>query len=74
MSEDSKHAMDTLTDPELTTAMQQVFKRCQTDMEFRKLCLSDPVAALEEVCGRRLKGLTIRFVERKETPDPPLSK
>jgi|GEM_PF-3467314 len=74
MSEDPKHANDTLTDPELRKAVQQVFKRCQTDMEFRKLCLSDPVAALEEVCGRRLKGLTIRFVEREEPFDPPLGK
>ncbi|MGP0058659.1 MAG: hypothetical protein ACLPID_05160 [Beijerinckiaceae bacterium] len=63
--------MHELTDPEITKAVQKVFKRCQTDMEFRRLCLTDPAAAIEEVSGKRLPpNVTLRFTEDETLPDP----
>jgi hypothetical protein len=60
----------TIDDPDLITALQTVFKRSQTDLAFRELCLSDPAKALEVATGIRLEGQTIRFVEDAARPDP----
>lgn len=55
--------MDKLTDPLIKSALELLFRRCQTDMPFRERCLADPVAALEEVSGRKFPGYKIRFIE-----------
>ena len=60
------HTSDTLTEEELKMAMQQVFKRSQTDATFRKLCLDDPVSAIREVSGKSpAHDIRIRFVDQK---------
>jgi len=53
-------------------------KRAQTDMEFRKLCLTDPVAAVAKIDPTPMpKWFSIRFVENQGAtvtvvlPDPP---
>lgn len=67
--------MEDLTDAEITKAVPKVFKRCQTDMEFRQLCLSDPAAAIEEVSGKRLpSNVVLRFAENGSLADTPTSK
>ena len=46
--------MDILTEEEIKVAIRELFKRCQTDWEFRQLCLSDPAAAIREISGKSL--------------------
>lgn len=55
-------------DPELSAALRTVFKRSQTDKTFRRLCLTDPIRAIEVATGLRLEGKTIRFVEAAPAP------
>ena len=63
--------MSTSLEPEIARALQLVFKRCQTDMDFRQLCLTDPIAAIEEASGLRLPPNTvIKFTEPAETEPP----
>ena len=73
-----------LTEEELKEAVKSIFKRSQTDMEFRKLCLSNPSEAVLKVCGKPLpEGVKIKFLEpetgsteatgppRRTEPKPP---
>ncbi len=63
--------MQASIEPEVARALQLVFKRCQTDMDFRQLCLIDPIAAIEEASGLRLPPNTvIKFVEPVQTEQP----
>ncbi|ORB86306.1 hypothetical protein B1987_23885 [Mycobacterium kansasii] len=56
-----------LTEDELRSAVRQVFKRAQTDWEFRQLCLADPAAAIREVSGRSLpSGFVLQFRDTRE--------
>jgi hypothetical protein len=53
-----------LTQEELTRAVREVFRRSQTDPEFRALCLSRPDEALRLITGKAVPAdLDIRFVE-----------
>ena len=53
-----------LTEEEIKAAIREVFKRCQTDWEFRKLCLKDPPAAIREISGKLLpEGFNLQFKE-----------
>ena len=59
-----------LTEEELREAVAKIFKRSQTDLEFRKLCLSNPSEAVLKVCGKPLpEGVKIKFLE-PETGSP----
>ncbi|MGP0058662.1 MAG: hypothetical protein ACLPID_05175 [Beijerinckiaceae bacterium] len=61
-----KHPVGTLTEDELKKAIQQVFKRSQTDATFRKLCLNNPALAIREVSGKSLPNdIQIQFLEQK---------
>jgi hypothetical protein len=54
----------TWSQEELTRAVRAVFRRSQTDPEFRALCLSNPNEALRLVAGKAVPpGLDIRFVD-----------
>ncbi|VAZ73863.1 MULTISPECIES: hypothetical protein [Mycobacterium] len=58
----------TLTEDELRSAVRQVFKRAQTDWEFRQLCLSDPAAAIREISGKSLpSGFALQFTDTRES-------
>ena len=53
-----------LTEDEIKKAIQKIFKRSQTDREFRTLCLSDPAGAIREVSGKSLpEGVTVQFLD-----------
>lgn len=56
-----------LTQDELQRAVQRIFKLAQTDVEFRRLCLRDPVEAIRQITGKSPRpGLKIHFLE----PEP----
>jgi hypothetical protein len=59
-----------LNDDEIKVAIRDLFKRCQTDWEFRQLCLSDPSAAIREISGKWLpEGFDLQFKDMdKDTP------
>lgn len=59
-----------LNDDEIKVAIRDLFKRCQTDWEFRQLCLSDPSAAIREISGKSLpEGFDLQFKDMdKDTP------
>ena len=56
--------IEPLTRFEIDKAIKKIFKRCQTDLEFRKLCLTDPQSAFREITGIYLpEGYNIEFRE-----------
>ena len=59
---------DILTDDEFKSAVRAVFKRAQTDWDFRQLCLADAAAAIREISGKSLPaGVELQF---SDTPNP----
>lgn len=53
-----------LTEEELKQAVQKVFKRAQTDAEFRALCLKDPREGIRRVSGKAVPAdLKIEFLD-----------
>lgn len=53
-----------LTQEELQRAVREIFKRSQTDPEFRALCLSNPHEALRLITGKAVPAdLEIQFRE-----------
>ena len=45
-----------------------LFERSSHDLEFRKLCLENPNAAVEEISGMKLpEGKELNFLENTET-------
>jgi hypothetical protein len=55
---------ESLSQEELQRALREVFRRSQTDAEFRALCITDPHEALRLISGRAVPpDTTIRFVE-----------
>lgn len=53
-----------LTEDEIRKAIPKIFKRSQTDREFRKLCLSNPARAIQEVSGKSLpEWVTVQFLD-----------
>ena len=62
---------DLLTEEELKEAVKSVFKRSQTDLEFRKLCLRDPVEAIRQITGKSVpEGVRLKFLDAE--PGSPL--
>ena len=66
------------TQEEANAKLNELAKKAQTDMEFRKLCLKDPVAAVAKIDPRPMpEWFKIRFVENEGAtvtvvlPDPP---
>jgi len=56
--------IEPLTKFEIDEAIKKIFKRCQTDLEFRKLCLTDPQSAFREITRKNLpEGYKIEFRE-----------
>jgi len=56
-----------LTEIELQGALAKLFKRSQTDVEFRNLCIADPHQAIFEVSGKYPpKDKPVKFVESEE--------
>jgi hypothetical protein len=59
-----------LTEEELREAVAKIFKRSQTDPEFRKLCLINPAEAVFKVCGKPLpQGVKVKFLEPEPESD-----
>lgn len=53
-----------LTEEEIQEAVRKIFKHAQTDIEFRKLCLSDPAEAIREITGKSLPpNYKLRFLD-----------
>ena len=53
-----------LTQEELRRAVRDIFRRSQTDPEFRALCLSDPHEALRLTTGKAVPAdLKIQFLD-----------
>jgi hypothetical protein len=62
MTEDN--AEEIITPDEMKKVMGVVFKRAQTDAEFRKLCLESPAEAIHQISGKRLpENATLNFIE-----------
>jgi len=60
---------EVLTEEELKEALKSLFKRSQTNMEFRKLCLSDPAEAIHRITGKALpEGFKLKFLESDSQP------
>jgi hypothetical protein len=52
---------------ELKTVMAALFKRAQTDADFRKLCLENPHEAIYQMSGKRVPAdATLNFIEPKQ--------
>ncbi len=52
-------------------ALATVFKRSQTDVEFRNLCLNDPEQAIYEITGKKLPARSaIQFQELEDAVVP----
>lgn len=63
-------AEEILTEAEIKQALKTIFKRSQTDSAFRRLCLTDPAAAIREVTGKSLPdGFSIEFREADPTSE-----
>lgn len=53
-----------LTEEELKSAVEKIFKRAQIDPEFRKLCLGNPEEAIRRLTGKAVPaGTRIRFLD-----------
>jgi len=58
--------MSKWTNEELQTTVEELLRRTAVDKDFRKLALSDSVAAFGEVVPRPLPdGMTFRFVDNE---------
>jgi hypothetical protein len=56
--------MTTLSYREMQNLIKEVSRRASLDQEFRKLCLVDSSAALEEVLGRKIHSpYQLKFLE-----------
>jgi hypothetical protein len=68
MTEDS--TAEIITPGEMKKVMEAVFKRAQTDAEFRNLCLESPREAIYQLSGKRLPAdATLSFSEPTKPPD-----
>jgi hypothetical protein len=55
---------ETLSEDEIQRGLQKIFKRAQTDVAFRTLCLIDPAEAIRQVTGKSLPAdLKIQFLD-----------
>jgi len=55
---------EVLTEEELKEALKSLFKRSQTNMEFRMLCLSNPAEAIRKITGKSLpEGFKLKFLD-----------
>lgn len=53
-----------LTEAEIKQAIKTIFKRSQTDIDFRRLCLTNPAAAIREITGKSIPdGFAVEFRE-----------
>lgn len=53
-----------ITEAEMPKALAALFKRVQTDVDFRNLCLTNPGEAIYEITGKRLpEGSTLSFAD-----------
>ena len=56
-----------LTEKELEKVLTALFKRSQTDEEFRTLCVENPDEAIFEISGKKPpKGKKIKFADDEE--------
>ena len=54
------------TKKELDEAMVKIEKLASTDMNFRKLCVSDPHAAVKQATGKDVDpGYKLKFIENE---------
>lgn len=60
-----------ITEVEMPKALATLFKRAQTDADFRNLCLQNPGEAIYEITGKRLpEGSTLSFANPEIIPPP----
>lgn len=58
-----------ITEAEMPAALATLFKRVQTDADFRSLCLQNPNAAIFEITGKRLpEGSKLSFADPEIGP------
>lgn len=58
-----------ITEAEMPKALAALFKRVQTDADFRNLCLQNPGEAIFEITGKRLPaGSTLSFADPETIP------
>ena len=58
--------MNTWTNPELQSVLEELLRRTAVDRDFRKLALSDSAAAFGKVVPKPLPGgMTFRFVDNE---------
>lgn len=58
-----------ITEAEMPNALSTLFKRVQTDADFRDLCLQNPGQAIFEITGKRLpEGSTLSFANPESVP------
>lgn len=56
-----------ITEAEMPKALAILFKRVQTDLDFRNLCLQNPGEAIFEITGKRLpEGSTLSFANAED--------
>jgi hypothetical protein len=56
--------MDTWKNPEFQMVLEELLRRTSVDREFRKLALTDPVAAFAQVSPMPIpEGTIFRFVD-----------
>lgn len=56
---------EVLTEEELKEALKSLFKKSQTNMEFRRLCLDNPAEAIYRITGKALpEGMKLKFLDR----------
>jgi hypothetical protein len=59
-----KDEAEIITEEELKKALTQVFKRVQTDKDFRKLVKENPGEGIFKITGKRLpEGANLSFTE-----------
>lgn len=62
---------DILTEADMPMILTELFKRVQTDSEFRNLCLQNPKEAVFVISGKMLPdGSKLSFADSETIPVP----
>ncbi|GAB6153831.1 hypothetical protein JCM17380_25810 [Desulfosporosinus burensis] len=60
--------MSDWTQDEVVDTLSEIMEKARVDLEFRKLCIEDPVKAVKIISGKEItEGKTIVFIENKGT-------
>ncbi|HBW37162.1 hypothetical protein [Desulfosporosinus sp. BICA1-9] len=60
--------MSDWTQDEVVDTLSEIMEKARVDLEFRQLCIEDPVKAVKAISGKEIpEGKTIVFIENKGT-------